>query len=108
MLFSDNPTENEYYSAESEYGKLVLRRARKHNLHPYRLLSARLMLDSGQLRTFWKQDERLVGQHKERCNMYSLRANNRVIDLSNILEEATSHEEDIDRIAGLLAEEEKR
>lgn len=108
MLFSDDPSKSEFYQAESEYGKLVLRRASKHDLHVYKLLTARLMLDSGQLRTFFKQDSRLVGQHSERCNMYSLQANNRLVDLANKLNEGTSHEEDIDKIAQLLATEEKR
>lgn len=108
MLFSDDPSESGFYEAESKYGKLVLRRARKHDLHVYKLLTARLMLDSGQLRAFCKQDSRLVGQHSERCNMYSLQANNRVIDLANLLDEGTSHEQEIDEIAASLAAEEKR
>lgn len=108
MLFSDDPSKTGFYEANSEYGKLVLRQASKHDLHVYKLLSARLMLDSGQLRTFFKQDTRLVGQHSERCDMYSLQANNRLVDLANKLEEATSHEGDIDQIAQLLATEEKK
>jgi len=108
MLFSDDPSETQYYEAESQYGKMVLRRARKHDVHLYQLLSARMLLDIGQLRAFYKQDPRLEGQRRERCDMHQDCANSRIIDVARFLDEASSGEPELDEVAELLVTEEKR
>jgi len=108
MLFSDDPSTTKYYEAESQYGKMVLRRAERHDVHLYQLLSGRLLLDIGQLRAFYKQDPRLQGQRKERCDMQWDCANSRIIDVTRFLDEASSSEPELDSVAELLVAEEKR
>jgi len=108
MLFSDDPSTTEYYEAESKYGKIVLRRARKHDVYLYQLPSARLILDIGQLRAFYRQDPRLEGQRRERCDMQWDCANSRIIDVARFSDEGSSHEPEIDEVADLLVSEEKR
>ena len=108
MLFSDDPTQSEYYEAESKYGKMVLRQARKHDVHVYQLLSARLMLDIGQLKALYRQDPRLEGQRRERCDMQYDCATNRIMDVARFLNEASSHEPEIDEVAEALVAEQKR
>jgi len=108
MLFSDDPADASFYEAESQYGKMVLRRARKHDVHLYQLLSGRLLLDIGQLRAFYKQDPRLEGQRRERCDMQWDCANSRITDVARFLSEASSHEPELDEVAEVLVDEQKR
>lgn len=107
-MFSSEPSEVGYYSAESEYGKAVLRQAQRTDTHVYRLLSARIVLDTSQLRAFMRQDDRVSGQQRERAIRHWERGSDELMDVFRLLPEAVDGEAGVDDVAEQLAEMDKQ
>lgn len=108
MFNSTGPSDAEYYDGDTAYAKTVLRQAMRHDVHPYEILSARMVVDLSELLAFAKQDERVRGRHEERAERRFHRAGNELRELYSIVDEGVTSEDRVDGIAELLIEDDKR
>jgi hypothetical protein len=105
---SNEPSKIGYFDADSQWGKMVLRQAQRHDEHVYRVLSARIILDTSQLRNFAGQDDRLTGRHEERVDRRFHRASDEMMELFGIVDEAIVSEDSVDDVAAALVREDKQ
>jgi hypothetical protein len=108
MFGSNDPADVDYYSAQSAYGKTVLRQAMATDVHPHRVVSSRIVMDTAMLRNFAEQDSRIEGEQWQRFDRRFQRGSNELMQAFYIVPEAVSEEQDVDAVAELLVDRDKR
>jgi hypothetical protein len=109
VLFdADEPADIGYFDADDEWGKMVLRQAQRHDYHVYRVLSARVMSDLTQVRTFARQDDRLSGNQRDHFDNRWNRATDNSMELFHLLDEAVVRVQDVQETVPPLIAEEKQ
>lgn len=108
MFGTDDPTQVGYFSADSEYGKAVLRQAQRTDTHVYRILSGRIVLDASQLKEFVAQDDRLTGQTQQRVDQRWRLGSNEMMNVFQLLPDAADESDTVDKVAEELVRMDKQ
>lgn len=109
-MFSDDPdpSETEYYDPKTEYEKMVVRQAMAMEMHPYRILSARISVDTASLMAFVRQDPRLEGQKEQRCEKQFHAVSHNAMQMFKMPSETVYEESEVDAVATRIIQRDKR